>query len=132
MALDYPVSVFVGIDIAPLFPEDHPPNVAFIKCDILDSLPFPDNTFYFVRQAFVIVCMKWQSWKEKVVKELIRITKPGGYIEIMDINREIINPGIICGKIDGCCKYRINRMHMRFEWVAYLANSGYVFPLLKL
>ncbi|CAG8607202.1 5055_t:CDS:2 [Paraglomus brasilianum] len=67
MALDYPVSVFVGIDIAPLFPEDYPPNV---------------------------------HWKEKVVKELIRVTKPGGYIEIMDIQRKDINPGIICQKID--------------------------------
>ncbi|CAG8503792.1 1549_t:CDS:2 [Paraglomus brasilianum] len=34
MALDYPVSVFVGIDIAPLFPENHPPNVAFLMCVI--------------------------------------------------------------------------------------------------
>jgi len=112
MALDYPVSVFVGIDIAPLFPEDHPPNMAFIKCNILDGLPFPDNSFYFVRQAYVIICMNWQSWKEKVVKELIRVTKPGGYIEIMDVYRESTNPGIIGGKIDAYCKYLINRMQM--------------------
>ncbi|CAG8656281.1 5909_t:CDS:2, partial [Paraglomus occultum] len=71
-------------------------------CDILDGLPFPDNTFDFVRQAFVIICMNWQLWKEKVMKELIRVTKPGGYIEIMDIDHEIINPGIISGKIDDC------------------------------
>ncbi|CAG8503771.1 1548_t:CDS:2 [Paraglomus brasilianum] len=100
MALDYPVSIFVGIDIAPLFPENHPPNAAFLKCNIMDGLPFPDNTFDFVRQAFVIVCMNWQAWKEKVVKELIRVTKPGGYIEIMEVCREDINPGIICQKID--------------------------------
>ncbi|CAG8678256.1 7516_t:CDS:2, partial [Paraglomus occultum] len=47
MALEYPASVFVGIDIAPLFPENYPPNMAFLKCDILDGLPFPDNTFDF-------------------------------------------------------------------------------------
>ncbi|CAG8560021.1 7140_t:CDS:2, partial [Paraglomus occultum] len=71
-------------------------------CDILDGLPFPDNTFDFVRQAFIIICMNWRLWKEKVVKELIRVTKPGGYIEIMDINHEIINPGIVSEKIDDC------------------------------
>ena len=116
MALDYPVSVFVGIDIAPLFPETYPPNMAFLKCDILDGLPFPDNTFDFVRQAFVIICMDWQLWKEKVVKELIRVTKPGGYIEIMDTDRAFINLGIISGKIDDCCKYLINRMRMRMRF----------------
>ncbi|CAG8503751.1 1547_t:CDS:2 [Paraglomus brasilianum] len=100
MALDYPVSIFVGIDIAPLFPESHPANVAFLKCNIMDGLPFPDNTFDFVRQAFVIICINWRSWKEKVVKELIRVTKPGGYIEIMDIQREIVNPGTINEKIN--------------------------------
>ncbi|CAG8533404.1 9376_t:CDS:2 [Paraglomus brasilianum] len=100
MASDYPASIFVGIDIAPLFPEDYPPNMAFLNCNIMDGLPFPDNTFDFVRQAFVIICINWRSWKEKVVKELIRVTKPGGYIEIMDIQREIVNPGIISGKID--------------------------------
>ncbi|CAG8463472.1 8740_t:CDS:2 [Paraglomus occultum] len=104
MALEYPTSVFVGIDIVPLFPEDYPPNMTFLRCNILNGLPFPDNTFDFVRQAFVIVCIDWQSWKEKVVKELIRVTKPGGYIEIMDMNidREIINLGIVSGKIDNC------------------------------
>ena len=104
MALDYSVSIFVGIDIAPLFPENYPPNMVFLKCDIMDGLPFPDNTFDFVRQAFVIICMDWQSWKEKVVKELIRVTKPGGYIEIMDTDDETMNLGI-SGKIDNCCKY---------------------------
>ncbi|CAG8576029.1 7842_t:CDS:2 [Paraglomus occultum] len=102
MALEYPASVFVGIDIVPLFPEDYPPNMTFLKCNILNGLPFPDNTFDFVRQAFVIVCIDWQSWKEKVVKELIRVTKPGGYIEIMDKDCETINQGIICRKIDDC------------------------------
>ena len=112
--MDYPESIFVGIDIVPLFPEDHPPNLTFIKCNILNGLPFPDNTFDFVRQAYVIVYMNWQSWKEIVVKELIRVTKPGGYIEIMDVYRQGTNPGIISGKIDAYCKYLINRMRMRY------------------
>jgi len=132
MALDYPVSIFVGIDIAPLFPENHPPNAAFLKCNIMDGLPFPDNTFDFVRQAFVIICINWRSWKEKVVKELIRVTKPGGYIEIMDIQREIVNPGIISGKIDAYCKYLTNCMRMRFECVACLAKPRYLFPIIKM
>ena len=111
MASDYSASVFVGIDVVPVFPEDHPPNSIFLKCNIMDGLPFPDNTFDFVRQGFVVISINWQAWKEKVVKELIRITKPGGYIEIMDVYREPINPGIISRKIDTSSKYL---MRMRF------------------
>ncbi|CAG8472896.1 11377_t:CDS:2 [Paraglomus occultum] len=99
-ALDYPKSVFVGVDIIPIFSEDRPPNTVFLKCNVLDGLPFPDNTFDFVRQTYLIISMDWQSWKEKVVKELIRVTKPGGYIEIMDVDGESTNPGIMCRKIE--------------------------------
>ncbi|CAG8503698.1 1544_t:CDS:2 [Paraglomus brasilianum] len=90
MALEYSASVFVGIDVVPVFPEDHPPNSIFLKCNILNGLPFPDNTFDFVRQRYLLYTIDWQAWKEKVVKELIRVTKPGGYIEIMDVYCEVL------------------------------------------
>jgi len=115
MALEYSASVFVGIDVVPVFPEDHPPNSIFLKCNILNGLPFPDNTFDFVRQRYLLYTIDWQAWKEKVVKELIRVTKPGGYIEIMDVYCEGINPGIICQKIDTSSKYLMNRTHMRMR-----------------
>ncbi|CAG8515416.1 10063_t:CDS:2 [Paraglomus occultum] len=99
-ALDYSESVFVGIDIVPSFPENHPPNTVFFKCNVLNGLPFPDNTFDFVRQGLLLVGIDWQLWRDKVVSELTRVTKPGGYIEIMDVYEESTNPGIISGKID--------------------------------
>ncbi|CAG8523406.1 9620_t:CDS:2 [Paraglomus occultum] len=95
MATNFPLSSFVGIDISPLFPEDNPPNSAFIKCDVHDGLPFPSNSFDFIFQGFLVVSIDWQSWSEKVIKELIRVTKPGGYIEIMDMDAEAMNPGEI-------------------------------------
>ena len=105
MALDFPLSSFVGVDISPLFPEERPPNAAFIKCDVHDGLPFPDNSFDFVWQAFLIVCIDWQAWREKVMKELIRVTKPGGYIEIMDMDAMVMNPGEIGRKLNQLRKY---------------------------
>ena len=107
MASDYPLSTFVGIDISPLFPENHPPNAAFIKCDVHDCLPFPNNSFDYIWQGFLIVCIDWQSWRDKVVKELIRVTKSGGYIEIMDMDGMVINPGEIGRKLNQIRKYII-------------------------
>ena len=104
MALNYPGSTFVGIDVAPLFPEVTPHNAAFLQCNVVNGLPFPDNCFDFVRQGFLVICMDWQIWKEIVLKELIRITKPGGYIEIMDIDGQFLQPGEIGRKVNYCRK----------------------------
>ncbi|CAG8523425.1 9621_t:CDS:2, partial [Paraglomus occultum] len=94
-ATNYPLSTFIGIDIAPVFPKTSLPNVAFLKCDVLDGLPFPDCTFDFVRQALLVICIDWQKWTKRTLRELIRVTKPGGYIEIMDLDAEIMQPGPI-------------------------------------
>ena len=104
MASDYPLSTFVGIDIAPLFYDDGPANTAFFQCNILDGLPFPDNTFDFVRQGFLVICIDWHAWKDKVVKELIRVTKPGGYIELMELDYPFFQPGVIAQKFNDCGK----------------------------
>ncbi|CAG8503680.1 1543_t:CDS:2 [Paraglomus brasilianum] len=100
MALNYPASTFVGIDVAPLFPDVIPHNTAFLQCNIVNGLPFPDNCFDFVRQGFLIICMDWQIWKKKVIKELIRITKPGGYIEIMETDGQFLQPGKIARRVN--------------------------------
>jgi len=101
MSAEYPFSTFVGVDIAPLFPSKSPGNAAFVKCNVLNGLPFPDNTFDFVRHGFLMLSINWQ---EKLVKELIRVTRPGGYIEIMDRDLEYSQPGVIAKRMQDCCK----------------------------
>ncbi|CAG8680778.1 2450_t:CDS:2, partial [Paraglomus brasilianum] len=46
-ASDNPLSTVIGVDIAPMFPKNSLPNTAFLKCNVLDGLPFPDCTFDF-------------------------------------------------------------------------------------
>ncbi|CAG8608817.1 514_t:CDS:2 [Paraglomus occultum] len=48
MSAEYRFSTFVGVDIAPLFPEKSPDNVVFIRCNVLDGLPFPDYTDFLI------------------------------------------------------------------------------------
>lgn len=99
------LSTVIGVDIAPMFPKNSLPNTAFLKCNVLDGLPFPDCTFDFVRQAYLIICIDWQKWKERALKELIRVTKPGGYIEIVDLDAEIVQPGPIGRMFEHFRKY---------------------------
>ncbi|CAG8748121.1 5675_t:CDS:2, partial [Cetraspora pellucida] len=48
MASEYTSSSFTGIDISPVFPSNiKPRNVEFYQMNVLDGLPFEDNTFDF-------------------------------------------------------------------------------------
>nr|CAG8457233.1 9944_t:CDS:2 [Entrophospora candida] len=86
MAEEFPKSSFVGIDIAIDLKDSKkelPTNIAMIKHNILDGLPFPDNTFDFVHQKHMLTALKIDQWPF-VIDELIRITKPGGWIEFVE------------------------------------------------
>ncbi|CAG8475987.1 18193_t:CDS:2 [Gigaspora margarita] len=50
MAAQYPSSTFLGLDKLDLFPSSDKrfPNTGFIQANVLDGIPFPDNTFDFV------------------------------------------------------------------------------------
>ncbi|CAG8474854.1 10849_t:CDS:2 [Ambispora leptoticha] len=85
MARNYPNSNFVGIDFSPIFPsEGLPENVIFVDCNFLDGSPFEDFYFDFAHQKFMVAAFTEEQWKEKVIPELLRITKPGGWIEIVE------------------------------------------------
>ncbi|CAJ0900068.1 4359_t:CDS:10 [Entrophospora sp. SA101] len=76
MAKEFPKSSFVGIDIATDSKKESPANMAIISHNILDGLPFPDDTFDFVHQKHMTNSLKIDQWPF-IIDELIRITKPG-------------------------------------------------------
>ncbi|CAB4491338.1 unnamed protein product [Rhizophagus irregularis] len=84
LATKYENSRFFGIDIKPVYPiEIKPKNLEFYEADILNNLPFPDNEFDFVHQEIMALIIKKVEWP-RVISELIRITRPGGFIEIVE------------------------------------------------
>ncbi|CAI2182628.1 19202_t:CDS:2 [Funneliformis geosporum] len=84
MSTNYENSHFVGLDFQAIYPQEiKPSNLNFIEADILDGLPFSDNEFDFVHQSTMTNVLKRSQW-DFVLSELIRVTKPGGYIEISE------------------------------------------------
>ncbi|KAF0556905.1 S-adenosyl-L-methionine-dependent methyltransferase [Gigaspora margarita] len=85
MSRDYQDSTFIGLDISPMFPDpsETPSNVAFLQCNVNDGIPFPDNTFDFVFQRFFSKYVTAEQW-EDVTREIVRVTKPGGWIEFFE------------------------------------------------
>ena len=86
MCKEYPLCDFVGIDISPLFPSSDSlsPNISnltFIQSNVLNGLPFKDNTFDFVHQRLWMNTLNMKQW-ELVIRELKRVCKVGGWLEV--------------------------------------------------
>src|SRR5688572_8809464 len=82
MATKFSNPSFIGIDISPVIPQGiKPQNVDFVHGNILDGLPFQDNTFDYVHQRLLIVGIPLDQW-QGLVDEMVRVLKPGGYLEV--------------------------------------------------
>ena len=85
IATSYPNSKVTGLDISPIQPSGiKPENFTFIQANLFDGLPFKDNTFDFVFQRFMAGCIAKEQWPS-VMNDLIRVLKPGGYLEVKNL-----------------------------------------------
>ncbi|KAI9499067.1 S-adenosyl-L-methionine-dependent methyltransferase [Zychaea mexicana] len=93
MAEMYPQSTFYGVDVYPVFPNEvKPQNCHFQACNVAEKLPFPDNHFDFIHQRLLIFGLTRADWRN-AIKELVRVLKPGGYLEILECDIEFENEG---------------------------------------
>ncbi|CAG8582672.1 270_t:CDS:2 [Dentiscutata erythropus] len=75
-----------------------PKNVDFVTANVIDGLPFGDNSFDFVyvrNMAYDIQESQWSS----LIKECTRVLKPGGYIEITEAELRALNCGPLLKKL---------------------------------
>jgi SAM-dependent methyltransferase len=95
MARLFPQAEVIGIDIDPaLFraPAQLPENCLLRTGNVLTGLPFPDGIFSFTHQRLLVAAIPAGKWPG-VVRELVRVTQPGGWVEIVEIDSEIERPG---------------------------------------
>jgi ubiquinone/menaquinone biosynthesis C-methylase UbiE len=93
MAHLFPTAKVIGLDIkepvadehgsSSSAPDPHPPNYTFVPGNILESLPFADASFDFVHQRLLFFAIPTDRW-QFVVNELSRVTRPGGWVEVVE------------------------------------------------
>lgn len=86
MATRFPQANVVGFDMRPpAAPADasHSDNVVYIQGNMLEGLPFGENSFDFVHQRLVIVALPTDQWVRQI-QELLRVTRPGGWVELVE------------------------------------------------
>ncbi|KAF9940769.1 hypothetical protein BGZ67_006786 [Mortierella alpina] len=97
MAKEFPNATVYGIDINPeLFPSAHqavPSNCLFTQSNLLTRLSFPNQYFDFVYQRFLYLGLTVDDWPV-ALKELRRVLKPGGWIELFEPCMRVHRAGV--------------------------------------
>jgi SAM-dependent methyltransferase len=99
MAREYPQALVVGLDLEQAKnPTSPPDNYRFVQGDVLKGLPFADNTFDFVHQRFLIAAIPLMAWPA-LVKELVRVTAPGGWVELVETSNAVAPMGPVTQQV---------------------------------
>nr|BBH93665.1 hypothetical protein KTA_18640 [Thermogemmatispora argillosa] len=83
LARQFPHAEVIGLDLEQVKASTPPPNYRFIQGDVLKGLPFDNNSFDFVHQRFLVLAIPQPAWPG-VVQELVRVTSPGGWVELVE------------------------------------------------
>ncbi|KAL7333115.1 hypothetical protein PS15p_202060 [Mucor circinelloides] len=113
MAALYKNSQFHGVDILDSqFPKEsnEPANTQFVVGDLVDNIPYPDNTFDFIYQRLLSLAFTKEQWRRNL-KELQRVLKPGGYVELIEYDhRKMLEYGPLFKKEQEAIeKYQVSR-----------------------
>ena len=97
MIQEYPNCTYHGCDIADTRDKSMDVNrYTFSKGNVANKLPYEDNTFDFVHMRFLVLALREDEWPA-AIKELIRVTKPEGMIQLVDFELHVA-----IHKIQGC------------------------------
>lgn len=84
MITDYPNCTYHGCDIVDTTNKVLKLNqFTFSYANVITGLPYPENTFDFVNLRFFIFALREEEWP-RVIKEIIRVTKPGGMLQLTE------------------------------------------------
>lgn len=84
-------ALVVGLDLVSGKP-DRPERYRYVRGNVLQGLPFGDGRFDFVHQRFLVSGLPLASWPD-VVRDLARVTRPGGWVELVEVPWGYERPG---------------------------------------
>lgn len=112
MARQFPQTRVMGCD---LLEQDSigkfskPLNYQFVLGDVLKGLPFSADSFDFVHQRLLTGGMPTVQWPLDI-QELVRLTSPGGWTELVEITSAVIKGGeaseILSSGVNAACRKR--------------------------
>jgi SAM-dependent methyltransferase len=105
MAKAFPQARVFAFDIRtnPISMDRVPSNLIFQRCDLSKGLPYMSKSFDFINQRMVGLAAKPDQWPG-IFDEFYRVLRPGGWIEMKEVNAECKNSGPITERMFGLLK----------------------------
>ncbi|GCE15859.1 class I SAM-dependent methyltransferase [Tengunoibacter tsumagoiensis] len=75
-------------------------NCHYVSANVVQGLPFPDQQFDFVHQRLLVAALPAKDWP-RAVSELVRVTKKGGWVELVDAADAFVKTGPLTEKMMG-------------------------------
>jgi ubiquinone/menaquinone biosynthesis C-methylase UbiE len=101
LCAEFPRASVVGFDIVPSKLE-RPENYRFVRGNLLQGLPFADESFDFVHQRLMMPAIPLSSWPA-VLRQLVRITRQGGFVELVEFGDRSEPRGPATGRLWELC-----------------------------
>jgi ubiquinone/menaquinone biosynthesis C-methylase UbiE len=96
---------------------------------LIIGIPKPDNYFDYVHQRFLVSGMPVNKWKEHI-QECARICASGGWVEIVEMNAQIVGGGPACQQFNtwttGICKSRGSDLNMAQHLEELVHEAGLI------
>ncbi|KAJ4465077.1 hypothetical protein J3R30DRAFT_2951639 [Lentinula aciculospora] len=114
------------------FPATHPPQMHFSENSIT-KLPNPEwnNRFSYIHQRLLIGAMNDTLWRSAVA-EIFRVLKPGGWVELLEIDFKLLRWGVgphskrLAGLIRDMCAGRGVIVDLNVYLPALLKGAGFL------
>ena len=117
----FPHTHFVGLDLsASSFRYPSNAQATFLLANVLDGLPFPDGQFDFVHQRLLVAGIPSTHWSQ-VIQELVRVTRPGGWVESVEVGVTVKNAGPETARL---LEWMANRSQERGFDMALVSHVG--------
>lgn len=91
LCAQYPRAMVVGVDRENRR-ADRPSNYLFVRADVLDGLSFETGQFDYVHQRYAVGGIPLEGWMP-LVTELVRVARPGGWVELAEPDGGFGQPG---------------------------------------
>jgi len=88
LCAEFPDAMVVGLDVVPRRVDERPANYRFVKANVLHGLPFREGSLDFVHQRLMVTALPVPMWPD-VVRDLVRVTRPGGWVELVESGNDI-------------------------------------------
>lgn len=90
MLFDYPNCEYYGCDMVDTTNKNLKVNFQLQIGNILNGLPYADNTFDLVNMRLFVFALREEQWPA-VINELMRVVRQGGIMQIIEVDLKVNN-----------------------------------------